>query len=185
MSDMKTVLVTGANAGLGRQATLQLASLPGVQRIYLACRNEDKAKAAITKLEAETGKSMFAYVQLDTSDLNSVYAAIERIDAPLDGIILNAGGMGGPSPTDITPDGVTQCFAVNVLGHAALVEGLIEASKLRGTVLYVGSEAARGIPMARIERPALQTSSTADFAAIADGSLFSTFDAGRDRKSVV
>ena len=174
MSTLKTVMVTGANAGLGKEAARQLASVPGVERVLLGCRNEQKAMAAKAELEAVTGAEIFEFVKIDTSDLAVVRAAVRDLSEPLDGLILNAGGSGGPHGDQLTPDGVTRSFAVNVLGHAALVEALIDAGKLRGTVVNVGSEAARGIP-GGAARPDLKTSSVEEFASIADGSFLDSF----------
>ena len=38
---MKTALVTGANAGLGKECCRQLALLDGIEKVYLGCRNKD------------------------------------------------------------------------------------------------------------------------------------------------
>ena len=43
----KTILITGANGGLGKDAARQLALLDGTEKIYLACRNEAKARVDI------------------------------------------------------------------------------------------------------------------------------------------
>ncbi len=55
----KTVLITGANAGIGKDVARQLASRPEIARIYLACRNRDKATTAKAELEAATGRRIF------------------------------------------------------------------------------------------------------------------------------
>src|SRR5208282_3792023 len=39
----KTVLITGANAGIGKDVARQLALRPEMTRIYLACRNRERA----------------------------------------------------------------------------------------------------------------------------------------------
>ena len=84
---------------------------------------------------------------------------------------MNAGGMGGKNFSDKTEYGVTQQFAVNVLGHVVLAEGLLEAKKLTKVAVYAGSEAARGVPKMRIKRPELNTSTVDEFASICDGSF--------------
>jgi len=176
MSKLETVLITGANAGLGKDSARQIALLPEVRKVYLGCRNAAKAEAAKTELEQVTGKSVFEVVIVDTSNLATVEAAVAAIDEPLDGVILNAGGPGGATAGEKTAEGVVGSFAVNVLGHAALIEGLIAARKLTGTVVYVSTEAVRGIPAMGFARPNLPNSSVDDFAAIADGSAFKKID---------
>jgi len=167
---IKSVLITGANAGIGKETARQLA-LKGVEKIFLGCRNEEKAKAAKEKLEISTGKSVFEILKIDVSNLDSVRAAIAALPEPVDALVMNAGGVGGPNFNDITKDGVTQIFAVNVLGHVVLAEGLIAANKLTNVAVYAGSEVARGVKEMGMKRPELKTSSIDEFVTIADGSL--------------
>ena len=85
---------------------------------------------------------------------------------------MNAGGTGGKTPLALTADGVTQIFASNVLGHVALLEGLIASAQLTQAAVYLGSEAARGVPKFGIKRPALPTSSVQDFIDVMTGKDF-------------
>ncbi|MEM7016072.1 MAG: SDR family NAD(P)-dependent oxidoreductase [Pseudomonadota bacterium] len=172
MNSIQSVLITGANAGLGRECARQLALQDSVQKIYLACRNEAKALAAKASLEAETGRSIFEIVLMDVMDLDSIHNAVAALDSTIDAVVLNAGGSGGRTPNALTPNGVTHLFAANVLGHAAFVDELLKRQLLTSVVLYSGSEAARGIPKMGVARPELQTSSVDEFASIADGSKF-------------
>lgn len=169
---IKTVLITGANGGLGKEAARQLALLDGTEKIYLGCRNPEKAKAAKLSLEKSTGKSIFEIVLIDVTDLDSIRAAVASLDEPIEGLVMNAGGMGGKNPGQKTADGVIQMFAVNVLGHVVLLDELLKAKKLSKVAVYAGSEAARGVPVMGMKRPSLKTSSVAEFASIIDGSFF-------------
>lgn len=169
---IKTVLITGANSGLGKEAARQLALLDGTEKIYLACRNAVKAQAAKLSLEKSTGKSIFEIVLMDVTDLDSVRSAVASLGEPIEGLVMNAGGMGGKHPGQKTADGVTYLFAVNVLGHVVLLDELLKANKLSKVALYAGSEAARGVPVMGMKRPSLKTSSVAEFASIIDGSFF-------------
>jgi NAD(P)-dependent dehydrogenase (short-subunit alcohol dehydrogenase family) len=63
----KTILITGANAGIGKDVARQLALRDDVARIYLACRNPIRAQAAQADLEAATGRSIFDIVVMDVS----------------------------------------------------------------------------------------------------------------------
>ena len=65
----KTVLITGANAGIGKDVARQLALRPEIARIYLACRNRDRAVTARAELETATGRSIFDIVVMDVADL--------------------------------------------------------------------------------------------------------------------
>ncbi len=125
-----SVLITGANAGIGKEVARQMALRPGVERVYLACRNEMKAKAAKQELERKTGKSCFHILLMDVSDLASVRSGMRGLADAVDALVMDAGGSGGKAPLSLTRDGVTQIFASNVLGHAALLEGLIASGQL-------------------------------------------------------
>jgi NAD(P)-dependent dehydrogenase (short-subunit alcohol dehydrogenase family) len=172
MKPIQSVLITGANAGLGREAARQLALRNGIEKIYLACRNAEKAEAAKARLQTETGRAIFETLLMDVSDPASVRRAVSELSAPVDAVILNAGGTGGRTPNDLTTSGVTHIFASNVLGHVVLVDELLDRQLITSTVLYAGSEAARGIPQMGVAKPDMHNSSKAEFESIADGSKF-------------
>jgi NAD(P)-dependent dehydrogenase (short-subunit alcohol dehydrogenase family) len=168
----RNALVTGANAGIGKETARQLALEPNIEKVYMACRNLDKALAAKADLEALTGKSVFEVVLMDVSSIESVKKAVESLPEPIDALIMNAGGMGGKDPFEQTKDGVTSIFAANVLGHAVLVEELLKANKLTNVALYASSEAVRGVKKMGMKAPAMKSSSASEFASVFDGSFF-------------
>lgn len=169
---IESVLITGANAGLGKEAARQLAEQENIKKIYLGCRNPSKAKEAQAELEQLSGKQIFEILALDVSDLQSVRKAVEFLPNSVDALIMNAGGTGGPNFNNLNSDGVTQIFAVNLLGHVVLTEELLKANKLKQVALYAGSEAARGVEEMGMKRPALKSSSIEEFASIGDGSFY-------------
>ncbi len=168
----KSILITGANGGLGKESARQLAMLVGTEKIYLACRNSVKAQEAKLSLEKSTGKSIFEIVIMDVSNPESVKSAVAGLKEPIDALIMNAGGMGGKSPMEKTPNGVTSLFAANVLGHVVLFDELVKANKLKKVALYAGSEGARGVEEMGMNRPDLKTSSEDEFATVFDGTFF-------------
>jgi NAD(P)-dependent dehydrogenase (short-subunit alcohol dehydrogenase family) len=169
---IKSVLVTGANSGLGKDLARQLALRDDFRVIYLACRNPAKARAAAQDLVAITGRSIFRVLNMDMRDLDSVRRAVPAIEGPVDAVVMNAGGIGGPHPTALTPEGATEIFAANVLGHAVLLEELLAAEALTEVAVLTGSEAARGVPKLRIPRPTFVNGSVDEFASVIDGSFF-------------
>ena len=175
----KTVLITGANVGIGKDVARQLASRPEIARIYLACRNQDRAATAKADLEAETGRRIFDIVLMDVADPGSVRAGLAGIDGSLDALVMNAGGMGGKTPMELTADGATYMFAQNVLGHVVLLETLLAEDRLGEVALFAGSEAARGIPKMGFKRPSFDSNSADELATVIDGSYFA------DRKADV
>ena len=168
----KSILITGANSGLGKESARQLAMISGTERIYLACRNLSKAQEAKQSLEKSTGRSIFEVVIMDVSDPDSVRSAVKALNEPIDALIMNAGGMGGKNPLKVTSDGVTSLFANNLLGHVVLLNELIKAKKLNNVALYAGSEGARGVEQMGMGRPDLNTSSVDEFVKVIDGSYF-------------
>ncbi|WP_344672244.1 SDR family NAD(P)-dependent oxidoreductase [Catenulispora yoronensis] len=167
----KTVMVTGANGGIGKDVARQLALRPQTARIYLACRNLDRATAAKAELEAATGRHIFDIVVMDVADLGSVRAGLAAIDGSVDALVMNAGVI-GPRSMALTADGVSTVFATNVLGHAVLLEGLLAEGRLGEVAVLAGSEAARGLPKLRMERPSFVSTSADELATVIDGSYF-------------
>ena len=174
----KSILITGANAGLGKETARQMAMLPTTEKVILACRNEQKAQAAKKELEEVTGKKIFEILIMDVSNEESVKNAVKKLTEPVDAVVLNAGGMGGRTPEKITESGMNELAATNLLGHVVLLDEMIEKHRLTKTVLYVSSEAARGIDKMGMKRPSPQTNSTEELASILSGKYFGKkFDA--------
>lgn len=173
MSDLpgKTALITGANGGIGKEVARQLALRPEMGRIYLACRNEARARTAKAELEAATGRSIFDVVVMDVADLGSVRAGLSSTEGSVDVLVMNAGVI-GPRSLEMTADGVTTGFATNVLGHVVLLEGLLAEERLGEVAVLVGSEAVRGVPKLRMKGPSFASTSADELATAIDGSYF-------------
>ena len=172
----RSILITGANSGLGKEVARQLTSKNGIEKIYLGCRSRQKAEQAKKELEDVTGKTIFEIVLMDVKDADSVRSAVKALKQPIDALILNAGGQGGKHPLEKTSAGMTDIAATNLLGHMVLVDELIKAGKLNNEVLYVSSEGARGIKGV-MKRPSLKTNSVAEFISVLDGSFPGEMDA--------
>ena len=174
----ESILITGANIGLGKETARQLALKKETKKVILFCRNQAKAEAAKKDLEEKTGKKIFEIIIGDVSDANSVRKAVEKIKEPIDAIILNAGGIVGKTAAKITPSGMNELAATNILGHVILVEELIKHDKLKKAVLLASAEAVPGVKMLGMKPVAMKTSSVDEFAAVLDGSYFGDkFDA--------
>jgi NAD(P)-dependent dehydrogenase (short-subunit alcohol dehydrogenase family) len=134
----RTVLITGANSGLGLRSARVLAGMGA--RVLLGCRSAERGRAAV----AVVGRNA-ELVELDLADLASVRKAAadvrERTGDKLDLLMNNAGVMG--SPLRHTADGFELQFGTNHLGHAALTWLLMPAVR-DGRVVTVSSVAARG-----------------------------------------
>lgn len=170
MTKNRSILITGANVGLGKEAARQLALVNETEKIYLACRNRQKAEEAKQDLESLTRRSIFEVILMDVSDADSVKTAVKGIKYPIDALILNAGGQGGNDPLAITSTGMTNIAATNLLGHVVLVDEMIKAGKLNNEVLYVSSEGARGIK-GIMKKPSLKTNSVPELISVLNGSF--------------
>jgi NAD(P)-dependent dehydrogenase (short-subunit alcohol dehydrogenase family) len=127
--DGKTIVVTGANGGLGFETARELARAGA--HVVLACRSREKAERAIGAIRGETPAASLDFRPLDLSSLASVRAfaaslrggggAAGRIDV----IVNNAGVMA--LPLLHTDDGFEMQLATNHLGHFALTGLLLPA----------------------------------------------------------
>ncbi|PQE31700.1 short-chain dehydrogenase protein [Rutstroemia sp. NJR-2017a WRK4] len=114
----KTILITGASAGLG-VATAQALYLTGAT-LYLTARDLTKARTALGDLSQDT--SRVHLLELDLNSLSSVRKCASEFLAQcthLDFFIANAGIMAVPEAR--TSDGFESQFGVNHLGHFLLL----------------------------------------------------------------
>ncbi|EJU00112.1 NADP-binding protein [Dacryopinax primogenitus] len=126
MPDMtgKVAVVTGGNTGIGK-VTCKYLLLKNA-KVYLFCRSESKALAAIADLKQQTGKEAL-FVSCDLSDLSAIKACAEEFLAKeqrLDVLFCNAGVMMCPMDM-LTKQGYDMQFGTNVLGHAYLTLRLL------------------------------------------------------------
>ena len=115
----RLAIVTGANVGLGYYTALGLAQ-KGAE-VILACRNDEKAKAAQLKIQAACPTATISTMTLDVSKQASVKQFAQTFAAThkkLDLLINNAGIM--MPPFTETEDGFESQLATNYLGHFAL-----------------------------------------------------------------
>ncbi|WP_446224249.1 oxidoreductase [Nocardia sp. IBHARD005] len=127
----RTIIVTGANSGLGA-ATARALSEAGA-RVILACRDVAKAERVAAGMRGETEVR-----ELDLANLNSVRAFTESIER-VDVLINNAGVMA--LPLRRTADGFEMQFGTNHLGHFALTNLMLD--RITDRVVTVSSVAHR------------------------------------------
>ena len=139
--DGRTVVVTGANGGLGLETARALAAAGAT--VVLAARSPDKTAAAVDAIRAETPAARLDVVALDLASLDAVGTAATTITdrhPRIDLLVNNAGLMGLPEST--TVDGNEMQFGVNHLGHFLLTNRLLPAIAAgNGRVVTVTSTA--------------------------------------------
>lgn len=112
----KVVIVTGGNAGVGKETCKALLSKNA--KVYMASRSKAKADGAITELKEATGKEAI-FLPLDLADLASVETSVQifkSLETNLH-ILFNNGGVMTPPMEQLTSDGYDLQFGTNVLGH--------------------------------------------------------------------
>lgn len=140
----KTVIVTGANCGIGFETARSLA-YHGAE-VVMACRSKEKTENAISEIKKERPHAKLEWIHLDLSSLRSVEKFVKEFQAKystLHILILNAGVF--CPPYILTEDNFESTFQINHLGHFYMTKLLepqmIQAGSCR--VVVVSSESHR------------------------------------------
>ena len=120
----RTVLVTGANSGLGLRSAEALAARGAL--VLMACRDAGRGASALAQVAAVATGPEPELVALDLASLASVQAAAAAVQervGHLDVLLNNAGIMA--VPRGVTEDGFERQIGTNHLGHFALTGRLL------------------------------------------------------------
>ncbi|KAI0719007.1 NAD(P)-binding protein [Fomitopsis betulina] len=111
----QVMLVTGGNSGLGKETVKVL--LEHNAKVYMAARDEKKARAAIKELKSKIGKEAI-FLELNLANLASVKKSAEEFlskEKQLHVLFNNAGVTCVPLDW-VTDDGYDMTFGTNVVG---------------------------------------------------------------------
>jgi NAD(P)-dependent dehydrogenase (short-subunit alcohol dehydrogenase family) len=145
----RTIIITGANTGLGRESAIRLARVGAT--VVITARTDEKGREAETAIRKVSGSDQVFYQQLDLADLKSVRAFCDRFQAQpygdrVDVLMNNAGVMAIPTRME-TRDGFERQFGVNHLGHfalTALLFPLLKKARDTARVINLSSSAQLG-----------------------------------------
>jgi NAD(P)-dependent dehydrogenase (short-subunit alcohol dehydrogenase family) len=143
----KTVLITGANQGIGKAAALALAAQGA--HVVLVARNAEKGRAALAEVQA-AGRGGAELILADFSSQEQVHRAAAEFKSRhkrLD-VLLNNAGVFVPERHS-TVDGLEETFAVNHLGYFVLTRALLDVLQATpaARIVNVSSEAHRNAKM--------------------------------------
>lgn len=141
----KTVIVTGANAGIGRVTALELAKMGA--RVVMVCRDKERGAAAQQVIIAQTGNTQVDLLLADLSSQQSIHQLADTIQQKynrLDVLVNNAGAMF--ASRQLTVDGLEMTFALNHMNYFLLTNLLFDLLKASAPsrIVNVSSEAHRG-----------------------------------------
>ncbi|MCP4502914.1 MAG: SDR family NAD(P)-dependent oxidoreductase [Deltaproteobacteria bacterium] len=152
----QTILVTGANGGLGLETCKHLID-DGVAKIFLACRTMEKAIGAREALLAHAGSSLSTHLVpaggFDMTDPLAIREAVAALDFehPLDIVFLQAGGVVFGSKrkhVHFNGQNVERTVFQNVVGAHVTLMALLDNGAIakNARVVFAGGEGARGLP---------------------------------------
>ncbi|KAF4087569.1 hypothetical protein AMELA_G00072230 [Ameiurus melas] len=123
----KTVVITGANTGIGKETARELARRGG--RIIMGCRDMGKCEEAAREIRGSTLNPHVYARHVDLASIKSIRSFVEKINQEerVDILINNAAVM--RCPPGKTEDGFDMQLGVNYLGHFLLTNLLLD--KLR------------------------------------------------------
>src|SRR6185437_11658529 len=128
---MKTVLITGANKGIGFETAKQLAQ--SGYFVYLGSRDKVKGIDAI-KILKDSGISNIELVELDVSDTDSIKSARKELESKTDAldVLINNAGISGGQPQNISSikiEDLRKVFDTNFFGAVQTTQEFIPLLK--------------------------------------------------------
>ncbi|XP_067880405.1 retinol dehydrogenase 12-like [Heterodontus francisci] len=126
--DGKTVIITGANSGIGRETVRDMAQRGA--RVIMACRDLQKSELVAEQLRESICNDNIVVYRLDLASLDSIHCFAKEImenEVRVDILINNAGAPIGPR--EVTEDGFELQIGVNHFGHFLLTILLLDLLK--------------------------------------------------------
>jgi NAD(P)-dependent dehydrogenase (short-subunit alcohol dehydrogenase family) len=125
MNKNSVAIVTGANSGLGKAASIELAKMGAA--VVMLCRDRSRGETAVNEVRKISGNNSAELMICDLGSRRSIEYFIKEFKnkySHLD-ILLNNAGVMLPKRTE-TIDGYESQFGINYLGHFQLTNGLLD-----------------------------------------------------------
>jgi NAD(P)-dependent dehydrogenase (short-subunit alcohol dehydrogenase family) len=128
---MKTVLITGANKGIGFETAKQLAQ--SGYFVYLGSRDKIKGLEAVEKLKA-SGIDNVDCIEIDVTNIDSIKSARKQLENKVQqlDVLINNAGISGKMPQNISTDDIEnlrKVFDTNFFGAIQTTQEFIELLK--------------------------------------------------------
>ena len=126
--DEKTVIITGANTGIGKETAIELAKRGA--KIYMGCRSTQRGEKALEEVKSSSGSKEVFLLKIDLASKRSIREFVDNFlsrESHLHILINNAGIM--QVPEGRTEDGFERHIGTNHLGHFYLTYLLLNTLK--------------------------------------------------------
>jgi len=124
----KTVIITGANSGIGKETALEFARHGA--RVLMACRDKEKCHEVRKDIIRDTSNLHVVCRECDLASFKSIQEFAERVnkeEVRVDVLVNNAGVMS--CPRGVTREGIETQLGVNHMGHFLLTHLLLDKLK--------------------------------------------------------
>jgi len=143
---MKTVLITGANKGIGFETAKQMARLGYF--IYLGSRDKTRGLEAVKKLK-DQGISNVELIEIDVTNIDSIKRARQELENKIEAldVLINNAGIGGGMPQNISKVDIAtlrKVFETNFFGAVQTTQQFIDLLKKSNEPIIVNVSSGLG-----------------------------------------
>ncbi|XP_042360576.1 C-factor-like [Plectropomus leopardus] len=123
-----SVLITGANRGLGLEMVKQMLESPRrVRKLFACCRDPDGPRAEALQTLAKKHPNIISIIRLDANDLCSIKQSAQKVGSVvgtggLNLLINNAGILASGTLQETSPEDMQNSFNTNVMGPMNMIK---------------------------------------------------------------